>query len=270
MMKLYFLFLILFPFHLFSLRDYSLGEINVYKNLKIVSEVSSMIENKKDFKSVFSSKIYSDAFISNFLFEYDLELRHSKLNEHNNEDFKTSTKLKTEVGDNDKRNFVLAKYYQKSLEYLINKKIEKGRSKDSILLCLNKSSEALHKIKDNSKTVTPDLKYDAIIRNNILFGIFYLEHKNLTENLGVAEKYLMYALRICETKKYKFSSSNYVVLLNQLGRLYLEKKEFKKSIVFVKRAIALEKQYYDPYHRVESLKLLTNNYLQIGDKERSK
>ncbi|MCI3938570.1 tetratricopeptide repeat protein [Chryseobacterium aahli] len=85
-----------------------------------------------------------------------------------------------------------------------------------------------------------------------------------------AEKHLRKAFAIYENKKYKTPVDNRIMMLNQMSWLYLEKKEYIKSIDFSKRALEIEKQYPDPYHRMESFEFLASFYLETGEKEQSK
>ena len=89
------------------------------------------------------------------------------------------------------------------------------------------------------------------------------ESDNNKGSLALAEKYLLLGLDIYEDKKYNLPVINKTTMLNQVSWLYMEKKEYQKSIDFAKRALELEKLSRNPGNRVESYEFLATSYLEL-------
>lgn len=232
-----------------------------YENaIAIGKQLVEFSKNKKD----------KEGFISNINRKMGLTLGYVGLDNESMKYYQEAIKRTQDITDNDKRNYILSLCYVNKITYFNNKRFENKNLRDSILPNLYLSNEAAYKINDESKTVSANLKYDALVFNNIRIGMFYLEQPEIKRSLTSAEKYLMDALKVYETGKYKILPSNNVMLLNQISWLYMEKKEPEKSIDFANRALELEKKYRDPYHRVESYEFLANGYLEKGEKEKSK
>ncbi|MDR6919872.1 MULTISPECIES: helix-turn-helix domain-containing protein [Chryseobacterium] len=184
-------------------------------------------------------------------------------------DFKTAISYAKEIENNDQKFYNLSLCYENITLYYGIKHFENKKYRDSIIYYHKKSLEKAFQISDKSSIISQSLKYDQIAFNDIRMGIFYLEQVDTKGSLQSAEKYLLRALKIHENKTYQIPASNKIILLNQLSWLYMEKKDYKTSISYAKHALNLEKQYQDPYNRVESLEFLAYCYTEIGEKEQS-
>ncbi|HCM34021.1 hypothetical protein [Chryseobacterium sp.] len=99
-------------------------------------------------------------------------------------------------------------------------------------------------------------------------GISSLEEANQPGNLQKAEKYLNESLNIVNT--YNLLDDSKVILMNQLSCMYLEKKEYQKTIQYANLARDLEKQFPNPTNRVESFEFLASAYSEMGDSKNAK
>ncbi|MBB4807388.1 AraC-like DNA-binding protein [Chryseobacterium defluvii] len=239
------------------LMDLYLKQSRNKEALELGNQLKKVAANKKD----------TYGFISNIYRRNALALGYLGLSDVSLKDFKTAISYAETIADTDKKLYLLALCYENMTIYYINKRFENKTSKDSVVYYLNKSLETAKQIRDNNKTIP---KYDQISFIDMRLGIFYLEQANVKGNIDSAEKHLLEGLKIHENKEYNIPPDNKIMMLNQVSWLYMEKKEHKKSIDFAKRALELEKQFNDPYHRVESFEFLANSYLETGEKEKSK
>ena len=184
-------------------------------------------------------------------------------------DFKTAIKYAQFIDNNDNRSYLLSLCYENMTVYYINKRFESKKNMDTVLYYLIKSSDEIRKVRDNG-IISNNLKSEQLAFVNMRLGIYYLEQAGTKENLNIAEKYLLQGLKIHENKKYNIPPDNKIMMLNQVSWLYLEKKEYQKSIDYALGALALEKQFRDPYHRVESYEFLADSYREAGEKEKSR
>lgn len=231
------------------------------RNEKVVelgNQLKKITINKKDPKGT----------ITNIYRRTALALGYIGLDDASMKDFKTAMKYAETIDNADRKLYLLSLCYGNLNLSYTKKQFDNKKYRDSSLYTLSKSLELLSKIKDNSEAVPNDQKYDEIAFTNMRLGILYLERPD-AGNLEKAEKHLQKALAIYENKKYKTSVDNRIMMLNQMSWLYLEKKDYSKSIDFSKRALELEKHHPDPYHRVESFEFLANSYLETGEKEQS-
>lgn len=182
-------------------------------------------------------------------------------------DFKTAIAYAGEIEDPGIKNFTLSLCYQGMTLYYFNKRLENESYRDSIFYYLGKSLEAINLVKDGHGEISTDLKYNHMAFNHVRHAINYLELADKPGNIQLAEKSLTQALDIVE--KYNLVNSNKVVLLNQMSWLYLEKKDYEKTIEYAKLAWDLEKQFPDPDNRVESFEFLASAYSEMGDSEKS-
>lgn len=241
--------------------------MNLYLNQ---SRNKETVELGNQLKKAAKNKKDAYGFITSIYRRNALALGYLGLNDASIKDFKTAIKYAETIKDKDKRLYLLGQCYENITVYFINKRFENKIYRDSIVCYLNKSIDAGKYIRDDSKSVSNTLKYDQIAFGNMRLGIFYLEQADKEGSLELAEKYLLEGLKIYENKKYHIIPDNKIMMLNQISWLYMEKKDYQKSIDFAKRAMALEKQYFDPYHRVESFEFLATSYLETGEKEKSK
>lgn len=200
-----------------------------------------------------------------------LALGYLGLDDEAQKDFRKALYYSKTIKDEDKKNLLVSICYENMTVYFHNaKRYENKKYRDSIFYYLKKSDDAIRLVSDKSSTVNGPDKYQHVGFIDMKLGVFYLEQATKKGNVDLAEKYLLEGYKIYFDKKYKVPIDNRVMILNQLSWLYMEKEEYQKSIDFANRAIAMEKQYSDPYHRVESFEFLATSYLEIGEKEKSK
>lgn len=235
------------------------------KNVEIVElddQIKKLIQNRKEDPTGILSDIYR---------KRALALGYLGLDTASMVDFKKSLSFAKTIKDFDKKQFMLSMSYENLTVYFNNsKRFEDKKNRDSVVYYLNKAAEAVKLIGNNSKSITDNRKYDHLGFIYMRLGIFYLEQVEKKGSLELAEKYLLEGLKIYENKKYHIPGNNVVMMQNQMSWLYMEKGEYQKSIDFAERALALEKQHVDPYHRVESFEFLATSYLEVGDKKKSK
>jgi len=183
-------------------------------------------------------------------------------------DFKTAITYAEKIDDSDIKNYTLALAYEQMTIYFFNKRLENISYKDSVINYHKKSLEAAQLIKDKGQEITTEKKYSLISFNYIRLGISYLEEAIKPGNIQLAEKYLTKSLNI--VRKYNLVEADNVILLNQLSWLYLEKKDYQKTIEYAKLAWDLEKQFPNPTNRVESFEFLATAYTDMGDTKNAK
>jgi len=222
-------------------------------------------------KKIAINKQDTYGYIANIYRKNALTLGYLGLDDASLKDFKSAIKYANTIKDNDKKLYHLSLCYQNiGLHYKL-KRFENTKLRDSLLGTYKKSLELVKQISDDSKTVTKDLKYDQIAFTDMCLGMFYLvEGSTEKGSLELAEKYLMEGLQIYQDKKYNTPPDNKIMMLNQVSWLYMEKKDYQKSIDYAKQALELEKRFKDPYHRVESFEFLADSYREVNNKEKSK
>lgn len=200
-----------------------------------------------------------------------LALSYLGLHEASLKDFKTAISYAERMEDKSVGFYFKALCYENMTGYYHNKvytnpEADHKENYDSIKYYLDKSLETIKKIKDNNGgKISNDLKYEHIAFIDIRLGIFYLEQSELEK----AEKHFLEAYRIHQNKAYNISGYEKVMLLNQLSLIYLEKKDYQKSIEFGNSALQLEKQFSNANARVESFEFLASSYTAIGEKEKA-
>lgn len=237
-----------------------LGEGKNNDVIKLGDELKKVAKNEKD----------TDGYISSIYNRNALALGYLGLADASLKDLRAVLKHAPDIKDKDKRFYVLSQFYHEmGLQYDL-KRNENKKLRDSMVYTYNKSIELAKQISDNSKSVTKDVKYDLIGFNYMRLGVFYIGFDDIKGNLELAEKYLLLGLDIYQDKKYNLPVDSKTTMLNQVSWLYMEKKEYQKSIDFAKRALELEKQFRYPENRVESYEFLATSYLELGEKEKSK
>lgn len=200
-----------------------------------------------------------------------LALGYMGLHEASLKDFKTALSYSKKIKDKDISLYFTSLCYENMTGYFHNKvytnpEADHKENYDSIEYYLNKSLEAIKKIKDDKGgKISNNLKYDHIAFIDIRLGIFYLEQSELEK----AEKHLLEAYRIHQNEAYNITGDDKAMLLNQLSWLYMEKKDYPKSIECANAALQLEKQFINPRNRVESFEFLASSYAQTGEKEKA-
>lgn len=236
------------------------------KNTEIVelaNQLKELSQNKEQDPTGVLSSIYR---------KNALALMYLGLDDASKKDVETAIRYAKTIGNPDRKFFRLTQSYMDLFSHYKNKNAqsENKSTKDSILYYLNKSLNTAEKIKDNNGDISNDMKYAEIIYTYMAKGIFYLEYSDEEKgNLELAETNLLKAEKISNTKN-SLAAREEAVLLNQLSWLYMEKKDFQKSIDYANLALQLEKKESRPTARVESFEFLATCYMEIGDKEKSK
>ncbi|REC80081.1 hypothetical protein DRF60_03620 [Chryseobacterium elymi] len=238
------------------------GESNRHQEgLALGEQLKKVAKGKKD----------THGYIADIYRMNALALGYLGLNEACLKDLKKALSYAKDIKDRNTRVYQLSTcYLNMGLHYNL-KQFEDKNIRDSLLYTYKKSLELAKQINDDSKRVRKDLKYDQIAFIEMRLGMFYLNESNyIKESLELAEKYLMDGLKIYQDKKYNMPIVNKMMMLNQVSWLYMEKKEYEKSIEYAKQALELEKRFREPYHRVESFEFLADCYREVNEKEKSK
>jgi len=210
----------------------------------------------------------ADRTMANLYRSNALALGYLGLDEAGLKDFKTALTYAKKIDGSNIKNYMLALIYEQITHPFFNKRLENTSYKDSVISYHEKSIETAKLIKDGGKEITTEEKYSLISFNYIRLGISYLEEADKPGNIQLAEKYLTKSLNI--TNKYNLLEADKVILLNQLSWLYLEKKDYQKTIEYAKMAWDLEKQFPNPTNRVESFEFLATAYTDMGDTKNAK
>ncbi|MPT30957.1 MAG: AraC family transcriptional regulator [Chryseobacterium sp.] len=237
-----------------------LSQSRIKEAIEIGNQLKKVALNKKDTKGI----------ISNIYRRNGLALGYLGLDDASLKDLRMAMRYAETIENKDRKLFLLSLCYHNLNIYYTKRQFDDKKYRDSTLLTLNKSLDLAYQIKDDNGFVSNDQKYDHIAFDNMRLGIFYLERPDNSGNLEKAEKHLLECQKIYENKEYKIPPGNKVMMLNQFSWLYLEKKDYKRSIDYADRAMQMEKKYPDPTHRVESFEFLASSYLETGDKEKSK
>ncbi|MDR6919260.1 helix-turn-helix domain-containing protein [Chryseobacterium sp. 2987] len=227
--------------------------------IKLGSELKKVAHGKED----------PYGYISNIYRRNALALGYLGLNDASIKDFRTAIKFIQTIKNKDKRLYYLSLCYDNITAYYENGQFE-SKFADSILYFRKKSLDAAKQISDNNGNISNDLKYDQIAFGSMAIGISYLSKEDTKENIALAEKYLLEGLKIHKNEKYNIPPKNKIIMLNQASWLYSEKQDYQKSIHYALHALELEKKFRSPYSRMESFEFLTDSYISIGDKEKSK
>ncbi|WP_068943671.1 helix-turn-helix domain-containing protein [Chryseobacterium timonianum] len=235
------------------------------KNKEIVAlgnELKKIIKDRKDDPTGVISSIYR---------KNALALMYLGLDSDSKRDVETAIEFAKTIKNPDRKYLRQTQCYMDLHSYYasMNHQFEKKIYKDSTLYYLNKSLDAGQKIKDNNGEISNKIKYNEVIFIYIRLGIFYLEYSDEKGNLGLAEKNLLKAEKLQEETN-GLPIRSQTTLFNQLSWLYMEKKEYQKSIDYANRSLQLEKQQSRPSSRVESFEFLATCYMEIGEKEKSK
>lgn len=247
--------------------DYLMAAYNKQDKNKEIVELANQLKkiiqnNEQDPTGVLSSIYRKNA----------LALMYLGLDDASKKDVETAIRYAKTIDNPDRKHFRLTQSYMDLFSHYKNKNAqsENKSTKDSIFYYLNKSLVTAEKIKDNNGEISNDMKYAEIIYIYMAKAVFYLEYSDEEKAyLKLAEKDLLKAKKISEAKG-GLSAREEAVLLNQLSWLYMEKKEYQKSIDYANTALQLEKKESRPTARVESFEFLATCYMEIGDKEKSK
>ncbi|MGE8556630.1 MAG: helix-turn-helix domain-containing protein [Chryseobacterium jejuense] len=245
--------------------DYLMGAYGIQdKNKEIVelgNELKKIIENKQEDPTGVISSIYR---------KNALALMYLGLDSACKKDVEIAIRFAKTIKNPDRKYLRLTQSYMDLHSYYnsMDDQHQKKSYKDSTVYYLNKALEVGLSIKDNNGEIPNQAKYNEVIFTYTRLGIFYLEYSNEKGNLELAEKNLLKAEKLQE-KTNALPIRSQATLLNQLSWLYLEKKEFQKSIEYANRSLKKEKQQSRPTARVESFEFLATCYMEIGEKEKS-
>lgn len=241
--------------------------MSAYDNLNKNKEITGLGDELK--KTIAKYKEDPTGIISSILRRNAVALGYLGLDDESRKDLNLALKYSESIKNSDARYFQQGSIYENITMAFSNMPNNDKKNRDSIVYFLNKSLEATKKIKDANKKYH-NLKPESIGFTYVRLGIFYLEQASVKGSLEKAEEYLLESYKIYENKNYKLSSYNKTVMLNQMSWLYMEKKEYEKSIEFANKALELEKKFKNPTNRVESFEFLATCYPAIGEKEKAK
>ena len=239
------------------------GYENQNKNKEII-ELRNKIKRKLD-----KYKEDQEGLISSIYRRSSVAFGYLGLDDAARKDLRLALKYANTIHDEDKKNYRKGLIYENFTQYFSNQPDNKKNERDSILYYLKQSLQASQNIK-NKDGFYNNLKPDNIAFNNVKLGIFYLEQATVKGSLEKAEKYLLESYEIYNNKKYSLSPYDKNVMLNQMSWLYMEKKDYKKSIDFANQALLMEEQYRNPSNRMESYEFLATGYMELGQKEKAK
>ncbi len=250
---------------------YKLGEIE--SGLRILELYKDQNENKKIIELATQlKKIPNDEksyrMMSNIYRINALALGYLGFDEISRKDFKKAIYYAEKIKDSDIRNFTLSLCYQNFTLYFFNKRLENETFRDSVAYHLNQSLITGELVGDSNTEISLQQKFNHIAFAHVRFAIHYLEQPDKPGHIQLAEKHLFEGLSI--VNKYNLVNADKVVLLNQLSWLFLEKKDYLKTIEYANLAWNLEKQFNDPTNRVESFEFLASAYSELGNKEKAK
>ncbi|WP_083996861.1 tetratricopeptide repeat protein [Chryseobacterium sp. BLS98] len=234
------------------------------------SRFQKVIHLGEQLKKKINNKKTNTYYISSIYRSTALALGQLGLDSASIKDFKTAVKYAQNIENKDRRSYHLSLCYENMTVYYNNKQFENKKNIDTILYYLNKSLYEIKKVKDNNGTISDALKYDQLAFIDMSLGTYFLGKEDTKENIEQAEKYLLEALKIHENEKYIIPLANKITLLNQVSWLYLEKKEYQKSIDYAKHALELNKQFPDSYNKMESFEFLADSYRELGEKAQSR
>lgn len=224
-------------------------------------QLKKVAKNKKDLIGTITNIYRRNATVLGYL----------GLDDESMKDFRTAIRYAKDIENGDTKAYYLSLCYENMTGYYIKKQFDNKKYRDTIVSYLNKSLDAIKQVKDNNGTVSNDLKYDQMAFIDMRIGMHLLEQTAIKGSIEQAEKHLLEGLKIHKNKEYhNIPSGNKIMMLNQVSWLYLEKKEYQKSIDYAKQALELENQFKSPSDRVESYEFLSSSYLELGEKEKSK
>ncbi len=200
-----------------------------------------------------------------------LALMYLGLDSASKENTFNARRLARTISDPDLKHWRLSQISKDLHSYFNSRENESAKKadQDSSLYYLKRSLDENNLISDKSTTVEDKKKYNGIVETYTRLGIFYLEHSDKPGNLKLAEKSLLQAEQIQNSRKV-LNGRFLATLLNQLSWLYLEKKDFPRSIDYARSALDVEKSNRRPSARVESFEFLADSYLELGDKKLAK
>lgn len=155
--------------------------------------------------------------------------------------------------------------YALSLIYsnLGNQLAKGGAPQDSIFTNIKKCIAEAEKITETDNA-SISKKYSLIAYSYIIMANEYEKE----EKMDLAENYYLKSLSLHNTKSVPLVER--VVLLNQLGYFYYEKKEFEKSIKYAQEGLAVEKKSSIPQLRRDLFEILSKCYMELHETENSK
>ena len=240
--------------------------MSAYDKLNKNTDVTALGAELK--KTIAKYKEDPTGIISSILRRNAIALGYLGLDNASRRDLNQALKYSWSIKDFDMKCYRQALIYENMTMAFSNKPNNDQKNRDSIVYFLNKSLEASKKIK-NDDGYFNNLKPETIAFTYVRLGIFYLEQPSVKGSLEKAEKYLLESYKIYENKNYELSPYDKNTMLNQLSWLYMEKKEYSKSIEFANKALIQEQKFKDPTNRVESYEFLASSYSGIGENEKA-
>ena len=137
---------------------------------------------------------------------------------------------------------------------------------DTLLSYFKKSLYEIEQLPENDKNIlSMDEKYYMLSFIHIQIGMFYTGIYK-PQQPELAEKYLLEALHILETKKIKTLPSK-IILLNALGSFYEYTQQPQKAIPYCTEVLKLEKKSKHVNERLTAYMVLANSYDALKSKD---
>ncbi len=174
-------------------------------------------------------------------------------------EFEQALKYARKMTPGNNRQYALGLIYSN----LASHYLKVAENQDSIVSNIKKCIAAAEKITETDAT-NISRKYSMIAYSNIIMANEYEKADNLDE----AENYYLKSLEIHNSQSVPLVEK--VVLLNQLGNFYYEKKEFEKSVEYAEKGIAIEKKSSLPQLRRDLFEILSKSYMELQETENSK
>lgn len=130
------------------------------------------------------------------------------------------------------------------------------KSPDSLIYYLKKQLKELEQINDNNKKLKSK-KYNSIALNNINIGNFYLGVIK-PARLDLAEPYYLNVYEYKTTKPDIFEANDMPILCGT-GRFYLEKGNYKKTIVLANEVLQRERNKKNATYKLFAYQLLADS-----------
>ena len=176
-----------------------------------------------------------------------------------NEEFEEAIAFAEKIQPGNNRQYALSLIYSN----LASHQMKGGVSHDSILITVKNCIAEAEKMGESDSSIASK-KYSMIAYSYIIMANLY----DKDGKAELAEEYYLKALQIHKTQSVPLVEK--VVLLNQLGYFYYDKKKYEESIKFAEEGLSTEKKASLPQLRTELFKVLSQSYLELQETEQSK
>lgn len=139
---------------------------------------------------------------------------------------------------------------------------------DTILKYLKMSLSEAEQIDNSNKEIYLEEKYRSIAFCKMNLGMFYTGIYK-PQRLDLGEKYLLEALALIKVKNATIGvdKNSEIKMLTSLGRLYIEKKDYEKAIIYSQKTLKLERKVKAVNSRKKAFLILKDAYEQLYNKD---